>query len=578
MYILFRFVRLKSLVGCLRYSATLVFKRWRRSGGQPTLVIPEYILDPIFHTAYLIKSLKSEEYLEHNNIYYDLIRSLKSEEYLRDNTYGDFDCNEAFRIKKSPAEALGIEEALDILIETCKKDEGRYRFGCVKFLPVVVELVRFLTSSKPSTHYPLYLSLKLLRNLCGGEILNQNCLLEVDGLAVIARAVDTVKSKKNYGLEVVKTVLEFLGHFCRAGEEHINAVWFRFFPGRFKNTAKTRERDFLNVLCMVVHTCCDGSYEIMGQLHGIEGVQLVAEMLGTSRFAGGIIEDWLVELLDTICLKGSCLVPLFKELKRQFDASIDNAVKKLGDLKDDDIKHAHTYLLHLLTNRLNEKRSEPNVSKEFAIFVLRLFKTAGADYFAKVKSGLIYNPLDISLKNNYTSALQLVQHSIYIVHRLYKNDLKVIPSPGTSSSTAENSVFELLLSSGLVDHLLYYLCQFGPPLVKRFTSSEQLEEFSFEALRMSTIVLIGICVEGRKHVQDEIRQKGFILLLLQQCDKDQPLLRLNGLKTVMNLIDGNIENQQEMIKLMRGGGVPPLTGPGRLTIEKETGRARLRDC
>ncbi|KAI3903073.1 hypothetical protein MKW92_012130 [Papaver armeniacum] len=506
----------------------------------PTLVIPEYILDPILHTAYLIKSLKSGEY----------------------NTYGDFDWYEALRIKKSPAEALGIEQALDMLIETCKTPEGRFRLGCVKFLPVVVELVRFLTSAKPSTHYPLYLSIKLLRNLCGGEILNQNCLLEADGLDVVARAVDTVKGKKNYGLEVVKTVLELLGNFCRAGEEHKNA-------------------GFLNVLCMVVHTCCDGSYEIMGQLHGIQGVQLVAEMLGTSKFAGGVLEDWLLELLDTICLKGSCLVPLFKELKKQFDASIDNAVKKLGDLKDDDIKHAHTYLLHVLATRLKQKRSEPNVSKEFAIFVLRLFKAAGADYFAKVKSGLIYmNPLDISLRHNYNSAVQLVQHSIRIVHHLYKSDLKVIPSPGTSSSTAEDSVFELLLSSGLVDHLLYYLCQFGPPSVKRFISSEQLEEITFESLRVSTVALIGMCLEGRKHVQDEIRQKGFILLLLQQCDKDQPLLRVNGLKTVVNLIDGNIENQQEMIKLRKdeGNGVPPLTGPGGLTIDKVTGRARLKDA
>ncbi|XP_026437691.1 uncharacterized protein LOC113335885 [Papaver somniferum] len=548
----------------------------------PTLVIPEYILDPIFHTAYLIKSLKSEEYLGNNNICGDLIEALKSKEYLQHNTYGDFDWYEALRIKKAPAEALGIEQALDMLIETCKTPEGRFRLGCVKFLPVVVELVRFLTSAKPSTHYPLYLSLKLLRNLCGGEILNQNCLLEVDGLDVVARAVDTVKGKKNYGLEVVKTVLELLGNFCRAGEEHMNAVWFRFFPGAFKKMAKTRERDFLNVLCMVVHTCCDGSYEIMGQLHGIEGVQLVAEMLGTSRFAGGILEDWLLELLDTICLKGSCLVPLFKELKRQFDASIDNAVKKLGDLKDDDIKHAHTYLLHVLTTRLKEeKRSEPNVSKEFAIFVLRLFKTAGADYFAKVKHGLIYmNPMDISLTHNYNSTVQLVRHSISIVHHLYKSDLKVIPSPGTSSSTDEDSVFELLLSSGLVDHLLYYLGQFGPPYVKRFISSEQLEEITFETLRVSTVALIGNCLEGRKHVQDEMRQKGFILLLLQQCDKDHPLLRVTGLKTVVNLIDGNIENQQEMIKLMKdgGNGVPPLTGPGGLTIEKETGRARIRDC
>ncbi|KAI3941013.1 hypothetical protein MKX01_037904 [Papaver californicum] len=529
----------------------------------PALVIPSFILDPMLHSAYLIKSLRSSEYIDIDD----------------DEIYIMY---QAFRVKKAPAKALGIEQALDMLITTCRIAEGRFKLGTAKILPVVVELVRFLVSAKPSTHYPLYLSLKLLRNLCGGEILNQNCFLEVDGVDVVAMAVDSVKGKRNYGLEVVKTVLELLGNFCQAGEEHKNVVWFRFFPGAFKNMAKTRERDFLNALCMVVHTCCDGSYEIMGQLYGVQGVQLVAEMVGTSQHAGGVVEDWLLELLDTTCIKGSYLKPLFKELKSQFDVSIDNAVKKSGDLKDDDIKFAHTYLFTLLTARLNKKRSEPNVSKEFALSVLRLFRSAGVDFFSRAKSGLVYiNPLDVSLTHKYTSAADLVRHSLHILYHLSKHDLKLIRSPGTSSSsTAEDSVFELLLSSGLVDHLLYYLHQFGPPSVQKFTSSEQLEFLAYAMLRNDIVSFIGKCLKGRKHVQDEIRQKGAILLLLQQCDEDQPLLRLFGLTAVVNLLDGNRENQQALTDLKKDKNiyVPPLAGPGLgVSIDRATARVTFKD-
>ncbi|XP_026437690.1 uncharacterized protein LOC113335884 [Papaver somniferum] len=374
-----------------------------------------------------------------------------------------------------------------------------------------VELVGFLTCAKPSTHYPLYLSLKLLRNLCGGEILNQNSLLEVDGVDVVARAVDTVKSKKNYGIEV----------FCRAGEEHKNAVWFRFFPGTLKNMAKTRERDFLNVLCMVVHTCCDGSYELMGQLHGVQGVQLVADMVGTSYYANGLVEDWLQELLDTLCLKGSYFLPLFKELRTRFDASIDAAVssfKKLDDLKVGDIRDAHVYLLYLLYSRLKrKKRSVSNVSKE------------------------------------------------------------VIYPPGRCSSTTEDSVVELLLWSWLVDHLLNFPKELGPPSkINKFSCSEQLKICPFAGFNTKILSFIDLCLDGRKHVQDEIRQKGAMLLLLQQCfeDENHPTRRLTGLMTVAKLLDGNKENQDALKELKKTEYLPKFAGVGPgVKIDPETGHA-----
>ncbi|KAI3933974.1 hypothetical protein MKW92_012076 [Papaver armeniacum] len=299
----------------------------------PTLVIPEHILDPILHTTYLIKSLKSEEYLQHNT-----------------------------------SEALGIEQALDMLIETCKTAEGRFRLGCVKFLPVVVELVRFMTSENPSTHYP--------------------------------------------------------------------------------------------------------------------------------KYANGLVEDWLQELLDTVCLKGSYFVPLFKELRMRFDTSIDAAVssfKKLDDLKVGDIRDAHVYLLYLLYTRLNrKKRSVSKVSKD--------------------QTGLIsINPLDVNLKHKNSSAAELLRHSLNILCHFYAHDLRNLGLPRKSNQ--QNLPF---------------------------------------------------CLDGRKHVQDEIRQKGAMLLLLQQCfeDENDPTRRLTGLMTVAKLLDGNKENQDALKELKKTEYLPKFAGIG----------------
>ncbi|MCL7024127.1 hypothetical protein MKW94_017329 [Papaver nudicaule] len=516
----------------------------------PELVIPEYILQPILHTVYTMKSLEYVDYM-----YED----------------GDSFIYKAFKIQKPRAEAIGFEKALDMLIETCKDEKGRFTLGKIKILPVVVNLAKFLMSEKLSTHYPLYLSLKLIRNLCAGEILNQDLFIEVDGVDVVARAIDSVKGKKNYGLEVARTGLELLGNFCRAGEEHKNAVWSRLFPGALKNLAKIGDRDVVNILCMVVYACCDGSYDIMRQLHGVHGVQLVAEIVGTSMRSPGNYEEWLVELVDKICLKGSYFDPLLKELRMQFDVSIDNVVnsfKRLADLKDGDIKFAHIFLFNLLNVRLSKKHSEPNVSREFALSILGLFKSEGVDFFSIAISGI--TSLDVRLRHECLSAIRLLKHLINILNSFYLHDWKVTSPPGTSSSTAEDSVFELLVSSGLVDHLLYFLDQLRPPS----------EVWPYLGFKDEIVALIGTCLAGRKHVQDAIRQKDAILLLLQQCDEDNPSLRRFGLVTVAHLLDGNRDNQQALIELRKNPNVfvPRLTGPGfGLKIDRETGRATFID-
>ncbi|KAF8772738.1 hypothetical protein HU200_005441 [Digitaria exilis] len=69
--------------------------------------------------------------------------------------------------------------------------------------------------------------------------------------------------------------------------------------------------------------------------------------------------------------------------------------------------------------------------------------------------------------------------------------------------------------------------------------------------RRDLVAVIANCLHGRKKVQDEIRQLGGVLLLLQQCviDEDNPYLREWGLLAVKNLLQENEENQKEVLNL-----------------------------
>ncbi|XP_026441600.1 ataxin-10-like, partial [Papaver somniferum] len=131
-----------------------------------------------------------------------------------------------------------------------------------------------------SNHVLVTLSLKLLRNLCAGEILNQNCFIEEDGVDVVARAFDSISFDTNFGDEIIEIIrfgLELLGNVCGAGEEHQAAVWFRLFPVLFKDIARVRVKKISDVLSMVLYSCCNGSNEIMRQLCEVQGLQIVAE-------------------------------------------------------------------------------------------------------------------------------------------------------------------------------------------------------------------------------------------------------------------------------------------------------------
>ncbi|KAF5743110.1 maternal effect embryo arrest 50 protein [Tripterygium wilfordii] len=118
--------------------------------------------------------------------------------------------------------------------------------------------------------------------------------------------------------------------------------------------------------------------------------------------------------------------------------------------------------------------------------------------------------------------------------------------------------------------------------------SEMLEKTSsclgiqclYFGFRRDIVAVIGNCAYGRRHVQDEIREKSAMLLMLQQCvaNEENPFLREWGIWSVRNLLEGNDENKRVVAELEVLGtvDVPELAETGlRVEVDHKTRRAKL---
>ncbi|XP_026437689.1 uncharacterized protein LOC113335883 [Papaver somniferum] len=497
--------------------------------GPLTLIIPEHILKPILVTAECIRLNKS------------ILEPLSATANCR---------------KRKLVHALEIHQALELLTETCKSPIGRHDLAGIKILPIIINLTRFLISS--SSRNLLYLSLKLLINLCNGEILNQDCFLEEDGIDVVARVFDSVSFKTD--IETTVYGLQLLGNLCPEGEEHRAAVWCRFFPVVFKDISRVRVREIADVLCMVLYACCDGSNALIGQLCGAQGLQILAEILTTASTDKGE-DEFLVELLAKVCLGGSYFWPLLSELSIPA-----GALEKTDSLSaaEKTFTPVNSYLLKTLYEYLFKKRHETVfLSKDFAVSILGLLKRVvrAVDFLSRDESHL----------PTYSPTVNVLGYTISIIMII--------------CIRSEDAVVDLLLSSGLVNIFLGLLRELEQPeIIKKYNRQDltgvEQKVCPYKGFRRDLVGVIGNCLHERKHVQDEIRHKNGILLLLQQGveDTENPGLRSFGNVAVNNLLYKNRENQQVVEKLRKGTAfVPALVElrKGVVAVNSLTGRPTL---
>lgn len=391
--------------------------------------------------------------------------------------------------------------------------------------------------------------------------------LENDGVFIV---VSSILRSEVVGSDhmLVRWGLQVLANVCLAGKEHQKAVWDEMFPAGFLSLARIGKKEVNDPLCMVIYTCCDGNDQWFGEVCSDGGWSVLVEIVRTASSAS-FGEDWIKLLLSRICLEDSQLPVLFSKL-RFMDIPDGEDTKT----KDDQFSSEQAYLLQIISEILNERIGDVTISLDVASFVYGIFKKSIGvlEHAVRGKSGL---PSGIT-------EVDVLGYSLTMLRDICAHD-------SVRGNAEDTEVVDMLLSYGLIELVFILLGDLEPPAIirKGMKHSENHDGVGcsskpcpYKGFRRDIVALIGNCVYRRKHVQDEIRSRDGILLLLQQCvtDEDNPYLREWGLWCVRNMLEGNEENQKEVSELQLQGSadVPEISALGlRVEVDQKTRRAKL---
>lgn len=101
-----------------------------------------------------------------------------------------------------------LKEILEILVESSRTGGGRSDLASKNILPTVLRLIQSI--SYASCRQYLILSLKLLRNLCAGEITSQNSFIESDGVGVVLSIMKSAGLDSDADCGIIRMALQVL--------------------------------------------------------------------------------------------------------------------------------------------------------------------------------------------------------------------------------------------------------------------------------------------------------------------------------------------------------------------------------
>ncbi|KAK4346995.1 hypothetical protein RND71_033334 [Anisodus tanguticus] len=463
-----------------------------------------------------------------------------------------------------------LEKALEKLIEVAKEAGGRLDLSSKNVVTIVLCLCQSLSST--SYRHLLLLSLKVLRNLCAGEIRNQNEFLQQKGVEIVVDVITSVGFTPDPDCAIIRVGLQLLGNYSVGGGECQCDVWYQLFPHKFLKISGVRSREICDPLCMVIYTCCDGTDGLLTDLCSDQGLPILIEILRTAS-AVGLKEDWLKLLLSKNCIEGSYISSIFFKLHSYPSVENNGVVTHVAD----QFVIEQSYLLSILSEILNERIEHIVVSHDFALSIFGILKSAVVvvDFSIRGKSDLPTG----------SAPIDVLGYSLTILR-----DICACDHLTSSKEKSSKDVVEVLVSSGLVEFLLDLLRDLEPPTtIRKAMKQDQIKEGAisssfkcspYQGFRRDIVAILGNCAYRRRHVQDEIRDKNGIPLLLQQCvvDDDNPFLREWGIWCVRNLLEGNAENQGAVADLELQGtvDVPELAGLGlRVEVDPVTRRTKL---
>ncbi|KAL0913935.1 hypothetical protein M5K25_017429 [Dendrobium thyrsiflorum] len=450
------------------------------------------------------------------------------------------------------------EETLEKLLEASKKPEGCTRLTTTGTLGALLHRL-------PTTLPDVLLILRILRNLCAGQAANQNAFLNNGGSAVM----EAILGSPLATAEIRRVGLQLLGNVALAGEEHRGAVWAANFPSRFLELAEFREPGVCDALCMLLDTCCSsgGGRRRLEELCDDEKGMSIMLAIITTALTDGYQEEWIEWLVTKICIEEPYFLQLFEKM------GLARHGYSYADEKYTFFTNTQAFLLGLLSKCLSERPGDISMTNNFVLGILKIFKEATnvTDFISRGTSAL---PTGFPTTD-------VLGYSLMILR-----DACAWEDPSLASLEAP---VDSLLSAGLVELVLGFLQELEPPSIVRRSMAntggeavitEAKKVCPYRGFRRDLVSVIGNCLHGRKQVQDEIRKRNGIPLLLQQCvvDDDNPFLREWGLLTARNLLEGNLENQQYIVELQLQDTVntPEISGLGlKVEVDKNTGRAKL---
>ncbi|XP_023637079.1 ataxin-10 [Capsella rubella] len=462
--------------------------------------------------------------------------------------------------------SYSLEDCLKFLQESSKTDSGRSDLASKAILPYIFRLLQILPY--PSSRNYLNLSLKVLRNLC---VSNQNSFVDHDGSAIVSDLLDSAIAEKTADFETVRFGLQALANVVLFGKKRQRDVWMRFFPKRFFSIAKIRRFETCDPLCMILYACFDGSSELASEVCSSDGLSIVAEAIRTSSSLGSVEDYWLKLMVSRMCVEDHCFPQLFSKL-----CKVDLVLGHKDDEHETFFTSEQAFLLRMVSDIANERIGKVSIPKDTTSFILGVFKQSVAvfDFASSQRSELPTG----------STIVDVMGYSLVTIRDACAGgSLEELKKDNNDSV----DTVELLLSSGLIHLLLDLLRKLDPPTtIKRAlnqsptTSSSSLKPCPYRGFRRDIVSVIGNCAYRRKEVQDEIRERDGLFLLLQQCvtDDENPFLREWGLWCVRNLLEGNPDNQEVVADLEIQGSVdvPQLREIGlRVEIDPKTSRPKL---
>lgn len=463
-----------------------------------------------------------------------------------------------------------LKESLECLIETAKTSDGRLDLACKQ---IIIPVLRLCQSPLQLSAEDLFLSIKLLRNLCAGEIKNQNLFIQQNGVVIVSTIINSMGLVSGSDNRTLHMVLQLLGNVSLAGEQHRDVVWRQIFPLGFLDIARVQCKETCDTLCMVIYTCVEGSNERSVELLGDAGLDIIVEIIRTVTIVG-FREHWVKLLLSKICFEDSYFSPVFSKLSPVAEA--ENSDKNVSGITSFGAEQA--LLLSILSETLNEQLGDIVVSNDFSLSLFGILRIAVriVDFSTRGKLPIPTGSADVDVMGYTLSILR---------------DISASRGPNVKNQDKGRDVVDMLVSAGLIKFLITLLHDLEPPAIIRkamvhnnnkedSTSQPSKYQSPYRGFRRDVVAIIGNCSYGKKHVQDEIREQDGVLLLLQQCvtDEDNPFLREWGIWLMRTVFEGNEENQKlvAQLELQRSVDTPEIAELGlRVEIDPKTQRPKL---